>query len=104
MQLTARRPTEKKTPTMLDKILRDCQTEWIKTKTKKNHPYRYFTLSTINSNNRPDARVVVLRHFDAKEYLFSIYTDARSEKVHSLKSNPHRSCCFTTIENSRKLE
>ena len=75
-----------------------------KNKNKKEPSYRYFTLSTINSNNRPDARVVVLRHFDAKEYLFSIYTDARSEKVHSLKSNPVAELLFYDHRKLSQLE
>ena len=72
---------------MLDKILRNCQTEWIKTKTKKNHPFRYFTLSTVSPEGLPEARIVVLRHFDAVNYQFKVYTDARTPKIAALEKN-----------------
>lgn len=73
---------------MLDSILQSCVTEWVKAKTKKNHPFRYFTLSTVSPENRPEARVVVLRHFDASNYAFTIFTDLRTPKIASLKYQP----------------
>lgn len=73
---------------MLDNILQSCIDEWVKARTKKNHPFRYFTLSTVSPNNRPEARVVVLRHFDPLNYCFTIYTDIRTPKLKSLIHNP----------------
>lgn len=73
---------------MLNSVLQSCVNEWVKAKTKKNHPFRYFTLSTVSPKNRPEARVVVLRHFDASNYLFTIFTDMRTPKLKSLAHNP----------------
>lgn len=70
---------------MLDKILKSCETEWIKTKSKKNHPFRWFTLSTVGTDGLPQARIVVLRHFDAASYTFTLYTDQRTPKVKALQ-------------------
>ena len=81
-------PSNKRRKAMLDNILRDCQTAWIKTKTKKNHPFRYVTLSTVSPDGLPEARVVVLRQFDAANYTFRIYTDARTPKMKSINATP----------------
>ena len=73
---------------MLDDILKTCATEWIKAKTQKKHPFRYFTLTTVSSNGHPQGRVVVLRNFDSQSFSFTVYTDARSEKIKALAANP----------------
>lgn len=79
---------------MLDNIFKFCETEWIKTKTKKNHPFRYFSLSTVDSEGKPESRMVVLRKFDASAVEFTIYTDARTPKIKSLASNPDAELLF----------
>lgn len=76
---------------MLNKILQDCKTEWIKSKVKKNHPFRYFSLATTSKSGDPEVRLVVLRKYDADQCLFTIYTDSRSSKMTSLAQN-------TTVE------
>ena len=73
---------------MLDSILKACETAWIKTKTKKNHPFRFFTLATTDPQGQAEARMVVLRKFDAKHFEFTIYTDLRTPKIASIEHNP----------------
>jgi len=60
---------------MLDNIFKFCETEWIKTKTKKNHPFRYFSLATVDPQGKPESRMVVLRKFDASAVEFTVYTE-----------------------------
>jgi len=85
---------------MLDNILADCSTEWSKTKTNKKHPYRNFYLATVNKEGFPEVRTVVLRKFDPNEFLFTIYTDARTPKMASLSAFPFAELLFY---DSRKL-
>lgn len=79
---------------MLDSILKDCQTAWIKTKTKRNHPFRYFSLATSSKEGIPESRMVVLRNFDALNYRFTIYTDSRTPKMKALENNPQAELLF----------
>lgn len=79
---------------MLDSIFNFCETEWIKTKTKKNHPFRYFSLATIDPNGKAESRMVVLRKFDASAVEFTLYTDARTPKIKSLALNPAAELLF----------
>ena len=79
---------------MLDSIFKFCETEWIKTKTKKNHPFRYFSLATIDPNGKAESRMVVLRKFDASAVEFTVYTDARTPKIKSLALNPAAELLF----------
>lgn len=79
---------------MLDDILTICTTEWSKAKTKKKHPFRYFTLTTTSPDGNPEGRVVVLRNFDLANSTFTVYTDSRSAKVKSLTSHPKAELLF----------
>lgn len=79
---------------MLDKILQDCRTEWIKSKVKKNHPFRYLSLATTHPNGDPEVRLVVLRNYHSENDLFTIYTDARTPKIRALASNPTAELLF----------
>ena len=93
-------PLGRKTTNMLDQILADCSTEWGKTKANKKHPYRYFYLATVAKNGLPEVRTVVLRKFEPRELLFTIYTDARTPKVNSLEVLPNAELLFY---DARKL-
>ncbi len=53
---------------------------------KKRHPFKYITLSTIDKQNSPRSRTVVLR--EVSENLDCIFfTDSRSEKVAHIENN-----------------
>ena len=79
---------------MLDSILKSCATEWIKTKTKKNHPFRFFSLATVTPEGQAESRMVVLRKFDPSSLEFSIYTDARTPKIKALHHNSDAELLF----------
>jgi pyridoxamine 5'-phosphate oxidase len=57
------------------------------------HPFRYVTLATVDKNNTPRQRTVVLRDF-AKDRMFTIYTDSRSDKVFEIRANNSVSLLF----------
>ena len=59
----------------------------------KKHPFRFLTFCTVSPNIKPEARNVVLRSVTGQN-TFVIYTDVRSQKVASLKSNPICSLFF----------
>lgn len=61
--------------------------------TGSGHPFRYVTLATVDENNTPQQRTVVLRDF-SKERMFSIYTDSRSDKVSEILENDSVSLLF----------
>ena len=79
---------------MLDSIFKFCETEWVKTKTKKNHPFRYFSLATVDPNGKAESRMVVLRKFDESAVEFTVYTDARTPKIKSLTLMPDAELLF----------
>ena len=59
---------------------------------KKGHPFRYFTLATINGD-MPQLRSVVLRKV-SEDLKFTFYTDNRSSKIVQLKDNNNVSALF----------
>jgi len=59
----------------------------------KGHPFRYFTLGTINSTNEPKLRTVVLRELNS-DLKVVFYTDNRSPKVSQLQANDKVSALF----------
>ncbi len=44
-------------------------------------------LATISNNLKPSSRIVLLKSFDEKGFVF--YTNAKSKKGNSIISNPH---------------
>lgn len=85
---------------MLPEILETCIAAWIRVKKEKQHPFRFFTLSTVDVDNHPQSRMVVLRDFDREEMLFTIFTDARSKKIAELMDNTNVQLLFY---DSKKL-
>ena len=78
---------------MLNRILNKCDQEWIRASKQKKHSFRFFYLATSNCNI-PELRVVVLRDYDSKKKEFTIYSDARSQKVLSLENNKNVELLF----------
>lgn len=50
-------------------------------------PLRFVTLATVDNNNAPQVRTVVLRELDRHAAVLSVFTDARSLKVQQLLAN-----------------
>ncbi len=70
---------------------------------KKGHPFRYFTLGSVDIHNRPQLRTVVLREVtDSLELLF--FTDHRSQKIHQIRQNPWVSGLFYHPDSRIQLQ
>lgn len=77
----------------MEKILfEQLKSELASGSSKKGHPFRYFTLATLN-NTVPQQRMVVLRKF-SDNFRLTIYTDGRSQKISQITSNPTVSGLF----------
>ena len=59
------------------------------------------TLATSTRDGYPSARIVLLKGFDARGFVF--YTDCRSRKGRELESNPNVSLCFWWGELQRQV-
>jgi len=59
------------------------------------------TLSTINAAGRPSARIVLLKGFDEKGFVF--YTNYESDKGRQLDANPYASLVFFWKELERQV-
>ena len=69
---------------------------------KRGHPFRYFSLATVDSFNQPQTRTVVLRNVNAELELF-FFTDIRSHKVEQVQDNPNVSALFYHPEKQLQL-
>ncbi len=65
---------------------------WSKLAVAAKHPdssFRYLNLCTADRENKPQARLVVLRRVDVMARMLEFYTDIRSPKWEQLSKNPH---------------
>ena len=60
-------------------------------KTEINDP-NALALATVGKNGIPSVRMVLLKHFNEKGFVF--YTNLNSRKSNEIKSNPNASMCF----------
>ncbi|WP_397446526.1 pyridoxamine 5'-phosphate oxidase family protein [Polaribacter sp. R77954] len=70
---------------MKEDILQEIKNELINGYAKRKHPFRYFTLATIN-NTIPRLRTAVLRKMQP-DFTIIVYTDLRSQKVADIQEN-----------------
>lgn len=59
------------------------------------------TLATVNAQNRPSARIVLLKDFDKRGFVF--YTNYQSDKGMQLENNPFASIIFFWKELERQV-
>lgn len=59
------------------------------------------TLATVDSENRPHARIVLLKSFSEKGFAF--YTNYNSAKGRQLATNPNAALCFYWPEMERQI-
>tara|TARA_B100000767_G_scaffold33428_1_gene28560 strand:+ start:867 stop:1400 length:534 start_codon:yes stop_codon:yes gene_type:complete len=88
---------------MLSKILSNCKNQWKDAVEDKNHPFKYFVLSTVNHRNKINSRKVVLRKFNPEDLCFSIFTDFRSKKVNDLQSSKSVQLLFYNPEDAIQI-
>ena len=60
-----------------------------------------FALGTIDNNNYPTTRIVLLKNFDDNGFVF--YTNLNSDKSKAIKNNSNVSMCFHWKSLSRQL-
>jgi hypothetical protein len=77
----------------LNQFLEQARGELIRAVHYRKHPFRYLTLAT-SDGIMPDARMVVLRDFDALNMTLNIFTDRRSNKIQQLFNNPNAIALF----------
>ena len=57
-------------------------------------PLRFCYLATVNANNCPEQRTVILRNYNEPDRTLDIFTDHRSSKLQHLSRNPKASLLF----------
>ena len=67
------------------------------------HPWRVFTLSTVDADGRPHSRSVVLREIEPQCWIMRFYSDSRSPKILQLQHNPNVSICFWNPQLKQQL-
>lgn len=60
------------------------------------------TLSTVDSLNKPHNRIVLLKGFDERGFIF--YTNQASKKGDEIAANPNVSVCFFWMELERQVQ
>lgn len=78
---------------MIENYLEEAKSEIEKGAYKKGHPFRYFTLATVDKSNEAVLRTVVLRQV-TEDFKLRVYTDRRSNKVQQLLHNSTASLLF----------
>lgn len=63
--------------------------------------YNAMTLATATEDGVPSARVVLLKAFDARGFVF--YSNLESRKSGELKANPKAALCFNWIARGRQV-
>lgn len=72
--------------------------------TNRSQPHsRYLQLATISLEGFPSNRTVVFRGFFADTNQLKIITDARSEKISHLETNPRAECCWYFTETREQF-
>ena len=62
--------------------------------TDSSHDFHTLSVSTMNNNQEPVSRTVILRQVDYKKKTLGFHSDVRSEKIKHLKKNPKVSLLF----------
>ena len=84
-------------------IFQQLKNELINGNIKKGHPFRFFSLATVDQQNKPQQRTVVLRKVSNELELY-FYTDKRSNKVAQLITNRTISALFYHPEKLLQLQ
>jgi pyridoxine/pyridoxamine 5'-phosphate oxidase len=67
------------------------------------HPFKLFSIATVNANGLPDARTVVLRSCDIGDKELCFHTDIRSGKIAQIKKQPEVCLLFWHPKQSLQL-
>lgn len=67
----------------------------------KNSQFRYFVLSTVCKNNKPNSRIVIIRDFE--NYKLTFYSSYNSKKIGELNKNKNVNLVFYDEINKIQL-
>ncbi|MDT0608577.1 pyridoxamine 5'-phosphate oxidase family protein [Croceitalea rosinachiae] len=84
-------------------IFQQLKNELITAGNKKGHPFRFFSLASMDNHNNLQQRTVVLRKVSDELELY-FYTDKRSNKVAQLTANQKTSTLFYHPEKLLQLQ
>jgi len=87
---------------MFDSFLEEIKSELIKGHNERYHPFKLITLATIDANQKPEQRIVVLRNSNP-DLKLTFFTDLRSQKVIQIKNNGEVSAHFYHPEKKLQL-
>jgi len=87
---------------MLDDYFADLKHDLRGALSKRNHPFKYAYLSTVDENLQPRARTIVVRAI-SEQLECTIFTDSRTTKVHQLTINPKASLLFYNPKSLRQI-
>ena len=69
---------------------------------KRKSNFHNLVLNTVDLQNKPDGRTVVLRSFSQEDLTIGIHTDNRSEKIEHLKNNNFT--CLVFYDDQKKIQ
>ncbi|OGU58354.1 MAG: pyridoxamine 5'-phosphate oxidase [Ignavibacteria bacterium GWF2_33_9] len=76
--------------------------KWFENAAKKiKSDHNAFVLSTVNHDNQPSSRIVLLKHFDEDGFIF--FTNYESQKGNDLLTNPKASILFFWSEMEQQI-
>ncbi len=87
---------------MLDEYFADLKHDLRGALSKRNHAFKNAYLSTVDETMQPRARTVVIREI-SEQLDCTIFTDARTTKVHQLYTNPKASLLFYNPKSLRQI-
>ncbi|WP_194852078.1 pyridoxamine 5'-phosphate oxidase family protein [Nonlabens antarcticus] len=87
---------------MLDDYFSDLKHDLRGALSKRNHPFKYAYLSTVDENLQPRARTIVVREI-SENLECTLFTDSRTTKVHQLKNIPKASLLFYNSKSLRQI-
>jgi pyridoxine/pyridoxamine 5'-phosphate oxidase len=87
---------------MTQTFLQEIKEELQKGATKKDHPFRYFTLATVGLDQVARLRTIVMRKFE-DDLRITFFTDSRSKKMIHLQENKKVGLLFYNPKNLMQI-
>lgn len=87
---------------MFNSFLQEIESELKKGCSEFGHPFKALTLATLDKNQLPQQRIVILRKINS-ELKLTFFTDLRSKKVKQIKNNEQVSAHFYHMEKKLQL-
>lgn len=86
----------------LDLVEKEIIEQLVKAAHSRKSDFHTPVLTTVNKENKPNSRTVVLRNFLKKEWVLVVHSDVRSNKIEDIKSNPN--ICMAFYDKKEKMQ